>query len=336
MAQEAELEMRQRLEQRIVQSSEVRESEGLASSESASSGYRASSSFAAALVLKEGAFELWLGSLEDALSLEQLAERRVDALLNCALDECRVESACERGPRGAGRRRSHARGPSLWEEREGDGVRGLDRDQIKALANFDADWYSAGLGYDVTFLGVAARDEDGYPLDTHYAEMSAFLQRCRADGRKVLVHCIMGINRSAAAVVAFLCLGLGKPLEDAIDLVARRRGPVLSNVTFLGQLVRHFGPGAVGGAGALRAAPAAPAAAEELEATGTREGDVAPRPVAAACTAVAIAVADDLTPKAFHFAATNIPSEASFASSSSGFSEHDDYAACFEAPRASC
>mmetsp|Transcript_57869 Transcript_57869/g.134821 ORF Transcript_57869/g.134821 Transcript_57869/m.134821 type:complete len:293 (+) Transcript_57869:95-973(+) len=215
--------------------------------------------FSADLVVREeGGFELWLGSLEDALSLTALVERGVNAFLNCAQEECERECSAFRVCRG--RSRCHARGPSamtdaFWprdadgEGREGGSERtgslveeqGLSREQVRSLALFDGEWYSSMLGHDTAYFGFAADDEPGYPIAGHFAEAVAFLERCREERRKVLVHCVMGINRSAAALVAFLCSGLGMGLAEAVALTSRRRGQILSNSSFLEQLVEEYG-----------------------------------------------------------------------------------------------
>eukprot|EP00435_Cladocopium_sp_Y103_P005868 s438_g1.t3 len=67
-----------------------------------------------------------------------------------------------------------------------------------------------------------------------------FLTECRQHGRKVLVHCIMGVNRAAWATVAFLSGSMGMSLKAAITLAAEKRGCVLSNASFLDQLIFSF------------------------------------------------------------------------------------------------
>jgi hypothetical protein len=202
--------------------------------------------FGADLIYQEdNGFQLWLGSLEDALSFESLEQCNISGILNCALADCRLECACSR-PSAAGRRRCHARGPSAMQGGEFkcstsvDGCPRLDRDQIKAVASFDSDWYSLMLNSDVSYLGIAANDEAGYAMDDHFVETMEFLEKCRGEGRRVLVHCVMGINRSSTALIAFLCASLQMPLEDAVELTSRRRGYILSNSSFLEQLVKSF------------------------------------------------------------------------------------------------
>jgi len=195
-------------------------------------------------------FELWLGSLEDSLALGALCDKTVNAVVNCAAEECRKECACF-APIGIARRsRSHARGASGLEAAHSssavhgdaaDACRTLHIEQIKALAKFDAEWYSGMLGHDVGYVAIDAADEHGYRMDQHFDSIVRALTDYRQEGRRVLVHCVMGVNRSAAALVAFLCSGVGMSLEDAVALIAQKRGFVLSNVSFLEQLVQSFG-----------------------------------------------------------------------------------------------
>merc|ERR1711972_1066765 len=88
----------------------------------------------------------------------------------------------------------------------------LNGDEVRSLVEWSGDWYTDMLGYEVNYLALDAKDEDGYPLDQHFDEIISFLEQCRKERRKVLVHCVMGINRSASAVVAFLCGSMGVDL----------------------------------------------------------------------------------------------------------------------------
>ncbi|CAJ1460686.1 unnamed protein product, partial [Effrenium voratum] len=130
----------------------------------------ASFSFTADLVVREEAtgFELWIGSLEDALNLCALRDRGIDAVLNCAHDECEAEIACFKPQRCQRRARTHTRNASMGVEASlGAGWLGLRRDQIWSLASFDADWYSDVLELDVLYEALPARDEAGYDMQGH-------------------------------------------------------------------------------------------------------------------------------------------------------------------------
>jgi len=200
-------------------------------------------SFTADLVVKDDdtGFELWIGSLEDALNLCALRDRGIDAVLNCARDDCEAEIACFKPQRCQRRARAHTRNASMGMEASlGAGWLGLRRDQIWSLASFDADWYSDVLELEVLYRALPARDEAGYDMQDHRQQILDFLTECRQHGRKVLVHCIMGVNRAAWATVAFLSGSMGMSLKAAIKLAAEKRGCVLSNASFLDQLIFSF------------------------------------------------------------------------------------------------
>jgi len=211
-----------------------------------------SSRFCADRVLRdESGFELWLGSLEDVLCLEGLRTYDINAIVNCAFEECEREVAVYKTTHGRGRRRTHARGPSATDSifssspesstSFSESIRCLDREQVCSVACFDANWYSDVLDYDVSYHSISADDADEYDMRPHLADSVAFLRQCREERRKVMIHCIMGINRSSTVLIAFLCEGLGMSLDKAVSLASESRGYILSNASFLEQLVGSYG-----------------------------------------------------------------------------------------------
>lgn len=193
--------------------------------------------FGADCILRDAnGFELWLGSLDDALNLEGLRTHGISAILNTALVESQQECAPFKKRALCGRQRLIARGLSIDVCDEEDS---LPRDQVRTFAEFNAEWYSEVLGVDARFCGIAADDVDGYCMSEHFAEATSFLTKMQSMGRKVLLHCIMGVNRSAALAVAYLC-NCGVTLDIAVTTVASRRGHILSNDSFLQQLLSHF------------------------------------------------------------------------------------------------
>ena len=84
-------------------------------------------------------------------------------------------------------------------------------------------------------------DEYGYPLIERHLDqcrkfLTAQLEECRPDGC-VLVHCHEGRNRSAALCIAYLMVEHRMSLWDAVEHVWTRRPNVLSNISFLDQLI---------------------------------------------------------------------------------------------------
>ena len=61
---------------------------------------------------------------------------------------------------------------------------------------------------------------------------------------RILVHCIQGLNRSAAVVVAFLMKHLKHlkqpaPAREVIRVVSEKRPGILTNAAFIRRLVRY-------------------------------------------------------------------------------------------------
>jgi hypothetical protein len=88
--------------------------------------------------------------------------------------------------------------------------------------------------------------EDEERVDPKVREVAAFAASLVRSGRKVLVHCTEGLNRSGV-VAARALLELGCTAEDAIALIRRKRGltsdgfPALSNERFVEWLLAEGG-----------------------------------------------------------------------------------------------
>eukprot|EP00929_Paragymnodinium_shiwhaense_P124187 TRINITY_DN9924_c0_g1_i1.p1 TRINITY_DN9924_c0_g1~~TRINITY_DN9924_c0_g1_i1.p1 ORF type:complete len:415 (-),score=83.47 TRINITY_DN9924_c0_g1_i1:59-1303(-) len=181
-------------------------------------------------------FELWLGSVDDAINIDAMRDRRVTAMVNMSVTECKAEqkTRLNMGHRHAA---FNGREDLAWKK-----------------VSFSADFYSRGLSADdFWYLALDTEDHFDYPLSEKFDEVAEFLNACRLDGRKVLVHCIMGMNRSAFACAAFLMrMGLARG-EDGLDVraavhhVSSRRLDVMKNPSFLKQLIAYGQKGSGGG-----------------------------------------------------------------------------------------
>ena len=85
-------------------------------------------------------------------------------------------------------------------------------------------------------LALDAKDQEGHAMiEGHLAPFLDFLRT--APPGPVLVHCVEGRNRSATLCVAWLMVEGKLPLVDAVRTVFRRRPIVLTNASFLEQLI---------------------------------------------------------------------------------------------------
>jgi protein-tyrosine phosphatase len=102
---------------------------------------------------------------------------------------------------------------------------------VDVIANVDSfRFYDVPDG--VIYLHFAYWDTDVVPNATELDIVATFLNDLRAAGKTVLVHCRLGLNRSAL-LAGLMLIAEGYSAEDAIDLMRDLRSPhVLENGTF--------------------------------------------------------------------------------------------------------
>ncbi|KAK9522499.1 hypothetical protein VZT92_018959 [Zoarces viviparus] len=95
-------------------------------------------------------------------------------------------------------------------------------------------------GMEITYMGVEARDSCGFDMSVNFQAAADFIHRALSRGGKVLVHCHVGVSRSATLVLAYLMLKQNLTLVEAICAVKDNRG-VIPNRGFLRQLIKLDG-----------------------------------------------------------------------------------------------
>ncbi|XP_026338862.1 protein phosphatase Slingshot homolog 3 isoform X1 [Ursus maritimus] len=91
------------------------------------------------------------------------------------------------------------------------------------------------------YHNVRLWDEESAQLLPHWKETHRFVEDARAQGTRVLVHCKMGVSRSAATVVAYAMKQYGWSLEQALRHVQELRPIARPNPGFLRQLQTYQG-----------------------------------------------------------------------------------------------
>ncbi|KAM4636441.1 protein phosphatase Slingshot homolog 3 [Discoglossus pictus] len=87
-----------------------------------------------------------------------------------------------------------------------------------------------------TYLNIRVLDEESTDLLPHWKETHRFIKSARSQGTKVLVHCKMGVSRSASTVIAYAMKQYEWTLEEALRHVKERRSIVQPNPGFMRQL----------------------------------------------------------------------------------------------------
>uniref|UniRef100_A0A8C1ZH13 Dual specificity protein phosphatase n=1 Tax=Cyprinus carpio TaxID=7962 RepID=A0A8C1ZH13_CYPCA len=91
-------------------------------------------------------------------------------------------------------------------------------------------------GMGITYMGIDAHDSPTYDMSANFNKAAEFIHTALKGGGKILVHCHVGVSRSATIVLAYLMLKQNMTLVEAIQKVKEGRG-VFPNRGFLRQLI---------------------------------------------------------------------------------------------------
>ncbi|XP_053306507.1 dual specificity protein phosphatase 13-like [Spea bombifrons] len=92
-------------------------------------------------------------------------------------------------------------------------------------------------GSTITYHGVPACDVPHFDMTKYFHSASEFIHRAlTTDGAKLLVHCVVGVSRSATLVLAYLMIHHHLSLKGAIKKVQENRW-ISPNPGFLRQLL---------------------------------------------------------------------------------------------------
>ncbi|KAK6512256.1 tyrosine protein phosphatase yvh1 [Arthrobotrys musiformis] len=89
-------------------------------------------------------------------------------------------------------------------------------------------------------LHIEVDDDDDENLIEHFQTTNAFIDKAVRGGGNVLVHCAMGISRSATICTAYLIYKKQIPSETAIDIIRESRPIVCPNYAFRQQLNIYY------------------------------------------------------------------------------------------------
>lgn len=91
------------------------------------------------------------------------------------------------------------------------------------------------------YLNVRVYDDDKTNLLKHWDNTYKYISQAKNAGSNVLVHCKMGISRSASVVIAYAMKAYGWTFNEALDHVKHNRNCVKPNKNFLNQLETYQG-----------------------------------------------------------------------------------------------
>uniref|UniRef100_A0A3Q2PM21 Protein phosphatase Slingshot homolog 1 n=1 Tax=Fundulus heteroclitus TaxID=8078 RepID=A0A3Q2PM21_FUNHE len=91
------------------------------------------------------------------------------------------------------------------------------------------------------YHNIRVYDEDATDLLAHWNDTYNFIMKAKKNDSKCLVHCKMGVSRSASTVIAYAMKEYGWSLEKAYNFVKQKRNITRPNAGFMRQLAEYEG-----------------------------------------------------------------------------------------------
>ncbi|XP_066119229.1 protein phosphatase Slingshot homolog 2 isoform X2 [Saccopteryx bilineata] len=91
------------------------------------------------------------------------------------------------------------------------------------------------------YHNIRVYDEEATDLLAYWNDTYKFISKAKKHGSKCLVHCKMGVSRSASTVIAYAMKEYGWNLDQAYDYVKERRTVTKPNPSFMRQLEEYQG-----------------------------------------------------------------------------------------------
>ncbi|KAK6625051.1 hypothetical protein RUM43_005342 [Polyplax serrata] len=91
------------------------------------------------------------------------------------------------------------------------------------------------------YLNIRVYDDEKTDLLKHWDDTFKYISRARAEGSKVLVHCKMGVSRSASVVIAYAMKAYNWDFKKAFEYVKKKRNCIKPNCSFMTQLETYQG-----------------------------------------------------------------------------------------------
>ena len=110
---------------------------------------------------------------------------------------------------------------------------------INYILNCAYDCKNTQLPKGVTELHLKVRDEPNFEIFEYFEKANIFINKVRAKGGILLIHCKLGISRSPSFVLAFLMKYYNFSLQNALKFVRKIRPQVNPNEGFMNHLDKY-------------------------------------------------------------------------------------------------
>ena len=115
-------------------------------------------------------------------------------------------------------------------------IQELKKLKINYILNCAHDCYNYNLPKSIKELHLLVKDLEDFDIIKYFEKGNEFINKCKLMGGTCLVHCKLGISRSAAFVIAYLIKYEKLSADEAFDFVKKKRISIRPNNGFMKQL----------------------------------------------------------------------------------------------------
>ena len=115
----------------------------------------------------------------------------------------------------------------------------LRRINIKYVLNCAFECINKTLPKDIKELHLKISDNKNFDIIPFFQQANDFINQARLDGGKILIHCKLGISRSAAITIAYLIKYYGLNFNSALKFIKKQRNRINPNKGFMEQLKKY-------------------------------------------------------------------------------------------------
>ena len=115
----------------------------------------------------------------------------------------------------------------------------LRRMNIKYILNCAIECKNNTLPKDIKELHLKIRDNVNFDIIPFFKQSNEFINQVRSVGGKILIHCKLGISRSAAIVIAYLIKYYGFNFNSALKFIKKQRDRINPNAGFI-ELLKQY------------------------------------------------------------------------------------------------
>ena len=115
----------------------------------------------------------------------------------------------------------------------------LRRLKINYILNVANECNNKNLPRDIKEMKLNIKDSEKFEILIYFEEANEFINKCKSEGGILLVHCKLGISRSASFILAYLIKYHKLTLKSALEFVKQKRNQIKPNEGFMKQLYEY-------------------------------------------------------------------------------------------------